>query len=203
GYFKRNNAPIFSSFTATYKVPFVDGLKLEGSFNYDMNNQIERRWRQPYFFHEYNTVTGEYDRRQGTGVSAPELGQTNRQWTTKLYNLRANYSNTFGKHYVAGLLGTEQQENSENWVHAFRRNFVSLAIDQIDAGSSDTDDMNTGGSTRIGGYNNYFGRLNYDYDGKYLLEVLFRYDGSQKFPQDSRYGLFQGVSAEWRISEES
>lgn len=203
GYFTRENAPIFSSFTATYKVPFVDGLKLEGSFNYDINNQVERRWRTPYSFHEFNTVTEQYDLRQGTGISAPELGQTNRKWTTKLYNLRANYSKTFGKHYVAGLLGTEQQENTENWVYAFRRNFVSSAIDQIDAGSSDTDDMNTGGSSRIGGYNNYFGRVNYDYDGKYLLEFLFRYDGSQKFPKSSRYGFFPGISAGWRISEEA
>ncbi|WP_225586926.1 TonB-dependent receptor [Algoriphagus sp. Y33] len=202
GYFTRESSPIFTSFTASYKIPFVEGLKVDASFNYDINNQVQRRWRTPYTFHEFNTVTEEYDLRQGTGVTAPELSQTNTKWTTKLYNIRLNYSKTIGKHYLAGLLGTEQQENNENWVYAFRRNFVSSAIDQIDAGSSDTNDMNTGGSTRIGGYNNYFGRLNYDFDGKYLLEFLFRYDGSQKFPKESRYGFFPGVSAGWRLSEE-
>src|SRR5690554_1078763 len=202
GYFNRESSPMFSSFTASYQVPFLEGLKIDASYNYDINNQVQRRWRTPYFFHEFNTVTEEYERRQGTGVSAPELSQTNTKWTTKLYNIRLNYSRTIDKHYFAALLGTEQQENYENWVHAFRRNFVSSAIDQIDAGSSDTNDMNTGGSTRISGYNNYFGRLNYDYDGKYLLEFLFRYDGSQKFPKESRYGFFPGVSAGWRLSEE-
>ncbi len=203
GYFTREDAPLFSSFTASYKIPFVEGLKLEASYNYDLSHQVERRWRVPYSFHEFNTVTGEYEERQGTGVAAPELSQTTRKWTTELYNFRLNYSKTFEKHHLGLLLGTEQQKNTENWVNAFRRNFVSPAIDQIDAGSSDTDDMNTGGSTRIGGYNNYFGRLNYDYEGKYLLEFLFRYDGSQKFPKESRYGFFPGISAGWRISEES
>ncbi|MCH7411062.1 TonB-dependent receptor [Belliella sp. DSM 111904] len=203
GYLNRDDSPIFSTFTATYDVPFIDGLKLEASYNYDVNHQIERRWRTPYSFHEFNTQTGEYDEIQGTGVAAPELGQTNTKLTTQLYNFRINYSKTFDKHYMGLLLGTEQQKDFHNWVHAFRRNFVSSSIDQINAGSSDTDDMNTGGSTILGGYNNYFGRFNYDYDGKYLLEFLFRYDGSQRFPQGSRYGFFPGVSAGWRISEES
>ncbi|HSJ67690.1 MAG TPA: TonB-dependent receptor, partial [Anditalea sp.] len=203
GYFTRDDTPLFSTFTATYKVPFLEGLRLEGSYNYDLNHRTERRWRTPYFFHEFNTVTGEYDLRQGTGVTSPELAQTSRKLTTELYNVRLNYSKTFDKHFLGVLLGTEQQKNFENWVFASRRNFVSSAIDQIDAGSSDTDDMNTGGSTRLGGYNNYFGRFNYDYDGKYLLEFLFRYDGSQRFPKGDRYGFFPGVSAGWRISEES
>lgn len=202
GYFTRDDAPLFSTFTAAYKVPFVDGLKLEASYNYDLNHRTERRWRTPYHFHEFNTVTEEYDLRQGTGVSAPELTQTAHKFSTELYNFRINYNKTFGNHFIGVLLGTEQQKNFHNWVMAHRRNFVSSAIDQIDAGSSDTDDMNTSGSTRIGGYNNYFGRFNYDYDGKYLLEFLFRYDGSQIFPADRRYGFFPGISAGWRISEE-
>src|SRR5690606_13826133 len=40
GYITRDDAPIYSSFTASYKVPFIEGLKLEGSYNYDLNNQI-------------------------------------------------------------------------------------------------------------------------------------------------------------------
>src|SRR5690606_12663588 len=181
GYITRDDAPIYSSFTASYKVPFVEGLKLEGSYNYDLNNQIEKRWRLPYSFHEYNTVTEEYDMRMGTGVTAPELTETRRRWKTQLYNLRINYDRTFGKHRVGVLLGTEQQENTYDWVQAFRRNYVSTAIDQINEGSNDPEDKNNGGSASISGYNNYFGRINYNFDGKYLLEFLFRYDGSQIF----------------------
>ena len=48
----------------------------------------------------------------------------------------------------------------------------------------------------------YFGRLNYSYDNKYLLEGNMRYDGVSRFSPDSRWGLFPSVSAGWRITEE-
>lgn len=203
GYFSRDEAPIYSSFTASYKVPFVKGLKLEGSYNYDLNNQIQKRWRLPYYYHEYVAADDEYKRTMGTGVTSPELTERRSRWKTQLYNLRVNYEKTFGKHHVGILLGTEQQKNTYDWVEAFRRNYVSTAIDQINAGSNDPEDKNNGGTTVIGGYNNYFGRLNYDFDGKYLVEFLFRYDGSQIFPEKGRYGFFPGISAGWRLSEES
>ncbi|MDR2148104.1 MAG: TonB-dependent receptor [Tannerella sp.] len=48
-----------------------------------------------------------------------------------------------------------------------------------------------------------FGRLNYDFAGRYLLETTLRYDGSSRLPSGSRWGLFPSVSAGWRISEEA
>ena len=48
----------------------------------------------------------------------------------------------------------------------------------------------------------FFGRLNYDYKGKYLVEGNIRYDGSSKFPSNSRWATFTSFSAGWRISEE-
>ena len=202
GYFTRDDAPLYSTFTAAYRVPFVEGLKLEGSYNYDLNNQHEKRWRLPYYYYEYNTVTEAYDKKQGTGSASAELWDTYRKWTTELYNFRINYDRTFEKHHIGVLIGTEQQKNNYSWVQAYRRNFVSTTIDQIDVGSNDPEDKNNGGSASIGGYNNYFGRVNYDFEGKYLVEFVFRYDGSQIFPQEGRYGFFPGVSAGWRISEE-
>jgi len=49
----------------------------------------------------------------------------------------------------------------------------------------------------------YFGRINYDYDGKYLLEMSGRYDGTSRFAEDSRWGFFPSASAGWRMSQES
>ena len=49
----------------------------------------------------------------------------------------------------------------------------------------------------------YFGRLNYDYKGKYLLEGTFRYDGSSRFADGNRWGVFPSVSAGWRLDKES
>src|SRR5690606_20528346 len=121
GYISRNDAPLYSTFTATYKVPFVEGLRLEGSYNYDLSHQHEKRWRLPYYFHEYNTDTEEYERRQGTGSATAELWDTYRKWTTRLYNLRINYDKTIYKHNIGILLGTEQQKNEHTWAQAYRR----------------------------------------------------------------------------------
>ena len=100
------------------------------------------------------------------------------------------------------MVGAEQQKQTYSYANAYRQNFVSPAIPQIDVGSTKPTDLNNGGSASEDAYNNFFGRLNYDYKSKYLVEFLFRYDGSQIFPKGKRYGFFPGVSAGWRISEE-
>ena len=53
------------------------------------------------------------------------------------------------------------------------------------------------------GYPRIFGRINYDYDGRYLLEVNGRYDGSSRFASDHRWGFFPSVSLGWNITRES
>ncbi|MHA6247130.1 SusC/RagA family TonB-linked outer membrane protein [Pontibacter sp. CAU 1760] len=203
GYNEIDDNPIYSTFTASYQVPFVQGLKLDASFNYDLSNQTEKVWSLPYFFHEYNTVTGEYDQKQGTGQAAASLNNISRKWTTMLYNFRVSYDKTFLEHHhVGAMVGREQQQNTSSFVSAFRRNYLSTAIDQINVGSTAAEDKDNSGSASESAYDNYLGRLNYDFKSKYLFEFLFRYDGSQIFPEDKRYGFFPGVSAGWRLSEE-
>jgi TonB-linked SusC/RagA family outer membrane protein len=197
------DAPLYSSFSASYKIPFIEGLKLDVTYNYDLSNQFEKIFRKPYYFHEYNTVTQQYEKRQGTGTATSELWDTYRKWTTVLYNFRVSYDKSFDKHHMGVMVGVEQQKNRHSWAQAYRRDFVSTLIDQIDVGSDAADDKNSRGSASIGGYNNYFGRVNYDFEGKYLAEFLFRYDGSQIFPKENRYGFFPGLSAGWRLSEEN
>ncbi len=202
GYDKTEDNPLYSTFTATYKIPFIEGLKIDGSFNYDLRNQFQKKYLLPYYYHEYNVITQEYDKKQGTGASTVELTDTYRMWTTIMFNFKIVYDRTFDKHHVAAMVGQEQQKNTYKWAEAYRKNFVSSAIDQIDVGSSDPEDKNSRGSSSSDAYNNYFGRLNYDFSSKYLFEFLFRYDGSQIFPEGERYGFFPGFSAGWRLSEE-
>lgn len=202
GYDKINDTPLYSTFTATYKIPFVKGLKVDASFNYDVRNQFEKVYSLPYFFYEYNVNTQEYNKKQADGATTIELTDTYSKWTTMLYNYRITYENTFFDHHVTAMVGQEQQKQTYTWARAYRKNFVSSALDQIDVGSTAPADKDNGGSASAGAYNNYFGRLNYDYKSKYLAEFLFRYDGSQIFPSGSRYGFFPGFSLGWRLSEE-
>lgn len=190
GTLKTEDMPIFSTFTAAYNVPFVKGLKIDGSFNYDIENKFEKRFSLPYYYHEYNVETGEYVEMQGTGAATVELRDTYRRWTTMMFNVKLMYDRTFKNHHVAAMVGQEQQKSTYQWADAYRKNFVSPAIDQINVGSNDPEDKDNGGSASATAYNNYFGRFNYDYSAKYLVEFLFRYDGSQIFPEGKRYGFF-------------
>ncbi|MFC2138324.1 SusC/RagA family TonB-linked outer membrane protein [Bacteroidota bacterium] len=201
GYDKTEDYPIYTTFTASYEVPFVKNLNLDASYNYDMRNEFQKLFKKPFHYHEYNVQTGAYDRiESGTTI---ELTDTYRKWTTSLFNFRVSYKITISQdHNISAMVGTEQQKWKFSWAQAYRKNFVSPAIPQIDAGSTDSEDKNNRGSAAETAYNNYFGRANYDFKRKYLLEFVFRYDGSQVFPEGNRYGFFPAVSAGWRLSEE-
>ncbi len=205
GYFKSSDNPIFSTFTASYRVPFIKGLKLDASFNYDLRNQLTKNWALPYTYHEYNSVTGEYDRKNGPALANAQLTDRYDKWTTSLTNFRFTYDRTFlDDHHITAMAGWEQQLNTFSFASASRRNFLSSAIDQLNQGSTAAADQGVEGSANTTANNNYFGRINYDFRAKYLFEFLFRYDGSEIFPKerDKRYGFFPGVSAGWRISQE-
>ena len=201
GYSKTNDYPLYTTFTASYKVPFLQGLKLDASYNYDLRSQFQKVFQKPYEYHEYNVVTGEYDSHMT--ISPISVSDTYSRWITSLFNFRITYNTTISEdHNITAMVGTEQQKGSYSYANAFRQNFVSAAIPQINAGSTDPADLSNGGSASESAYNNFFGRLNYDFRSKYLLEFLFRYDGSQIFPEGNRYGFFPAVSAGWRLSEE-
>lgn len=202
GYDKTQETPINSTFTASLKIPYVEGLRLDGSFNYDLNNTFEKLFSQPYSYYEYNVNTKQYDKKQGTGQTTVELTDTYNKYTTMLYNYKFVYDRNFKKHHVGAMLGGEQQSNTWSYVQAYRKNFVSSAIQQIAVGSNASADKNNNGSASNTARNNYFGRFNYDFGSKYLAEFVFRYDGSQNFPSNRRYGFFPAGSVGWRLSEE-
>ncbi|MCW0484885.1 TonB-dependent receptor [Gaoshiqia sediminis] len=201
GYNKWKNDPINTTFTASYKVPFVEGLTLDASYNYDLRNQFQKVFSKPHEYHEYNVQTGEYDPK--TNNIPISVEDTYSRWTTALSNFRISYKTTIKEdHNVSAMVGTEQQKQTYSYAMAYRKNFVSPAIPQINAGSTKPEDLNNGGSASENAYNNFFGRVNYNFKSKYLLEFVFRYDGSQIFPEGKRYGFFPAVSGGWRISEE-
>lgn len=203
GYVRNNNNLVYSTFTASYAVPFIQGLKFDASFNYDFSSELNKDWQVPYYYYEYNSVTKDYDKKQGTGLSNAQLTDRYDKSSTRLTNFRISYNKVFVEnHHIAIMAGWEQQQTNFSFVSATRRNFVSPVIDQLNQGSSSAADQGVGGSASTTANNNYFGRFNYDFKSKYLFEFLFRYDGSEIFPDDNRYGFFPGASIGWRLSEE-
>lgn len=201
GFDKISNGSIYTTFTGTYRVPFVKGLRVDVSYNYDFANQFEKLWQIPAYFYSYNVNTGNYDKLLQN--SAIQLNDIYNKWTTQLTNARLTYDRTFaGKHHVTALAGAEQQYNTNSFTNAGRKNFVSSGVPQLNVGSTAPADQSVQGSASAGAYNNFFGRLNYDFASKYLLEFSFRDNGSQIFPVGKRYGFFPGGSAGWVLSEE-
>jgi TonB-linked SusC/RagA family outer membrane protein len=100
------------------------------------------------------------------------------------------------------MAGVERRFGKEDKFNAFRKNYISSAVDQLFAGASDQY-MSNSGSAKQNAYQSYFGRVNYDLSKKYMAEFVWRYDGSYMFPSDKRFGFFPGVSLGWRMSEEN
>lgn len=99
------------------------------------------------------------------------------------------------------LVGTSGQSYASKSISAFRDALPNNEIYEIDAGA--TIRGRQGGSASRNTLASYFGRLNYNFREKYLIEANFRYDGSSRFPENSRWGLFPSFSAGWRISQEA
>ena len=113
-----------------------------------------------------------------------------------------NYNKTFGKHTIGALAGFESYEHIYKYTEATRKgggnDELGESLNTLDESSQTNSD---------GGYEmarlSYFGRIQYDFMGKYLFEANLRSDASSRFPKDNRWGVFPAFSAGWRISEES
>jgi TonB-dependent starch-binding outer membrane protein SusC len=117
--------------------------------------------------------------------------------TRQLY---ANYDLSINSHNIHVLAGYSDEQSKNNWLEAYRDNFPNNLLYEINAGAASN--QQNEGSASEWAIRSFFGRVNYDFNGKYLFEANARYDGSSRFAEDNRYGLFPSLSAGWRISEE-
>ena len=113
----------------------------------------------------------------------------------------AEYKDSFGAHNVSAMAGYHAELYKYKETQAYRENFPSNSLTDLDAGG--TKNMSNSGKSQELAMLSYFGRINYDYAGKYLLEGNIRYDGTSRFARGNRWGVFPSISAGWRISEEA
>ena len=129
------------------------------------------------------------------------LSDNNSENTQNLFRAQLTYNKTFGRHNFTALGGFSTEDFSTSNVNTFRQNLLSPDRPYLDSG----DPL---GQTISGGASKYamvsaYGRLNYNYNEKYLLEVNGRMDASSRFRQENWWKLFPSVSAGWRISQEN
>lgn len=185
--------------------PWVEGLKFTGTASFDKEIRRNKRWQTPWTLYSWG---GAYEEDGTTpkltpgrrGPATPELNQGDSDNLGIVLSGIFDYQRKLGNHSVNLLAGVTRETLEGNNFNAFRRYFISSAIDQLFAGGDQEKDNGGGAFERA--RLNYFGRAAYNYKEKYLAEFLWRYDGSYIFPENSRFGFFPGVLAAWRISEE-
>lgn len=112
-----------------------------------------------------------------------------------------NYLRTFDKHTIGALLGIETNRYQEEYFSASREGFASDDdnFHFLDAGDSGS--QKNAGSAFTSKMMSYFGKIDYNFDNRYLFSATFRRDGSSKLG-NNKWGNFPAVSAGWRISSE-
>lgn len=197
------NTTLLTQFMIEQQLPFVKGLSVKGSINYDPSSVFQRQYTTPITFYNVDTKTTPYTYKQGTqGSTKPsfyEFYSQDRNLTTQGY---VNYANTFGKSELTGLAVVQLRNTTHEQFQAKRINY-NTSIDELDFGGPAAADATNGGSSLSTKEVGYIYRATYAYAGKYLLEASGRYDGSYLFGPGQRFGFFPAFSAGWRLSEES
>jgi TonB-dependent starch-binding outer membrane protein SusC len=133
----------------------------------------------------------------------PAIAEENRAKSqTKLIENTLTFDKKFGKHSVNVVVGQTYQSDTYEFMFGRKRNIPLTStggyIDVLDQGNESV----------AGGYRlesvliSYLGRLDYNYDGKYLLNAVVRRDGTSRLSDKNKWGNFPSVSAAWRVSEE-
>lgn len=165
-----------------------------------MNMEYEALNVAPYIY-EQDGVTLTKVARSELDIS--QDGKFTRAYARTRYqtiNLYTNYMFSLAdKHNFVVMAGFQEEDNSYSWMKNSISGLYSTSNPNLGMGTGDKTvvDTRNGWATR-----GFFGRINYDYDGRYLVELNGRYDGSSRFAKGNRWGFFPSVSLGWNIHRE-
>lgn len=151
-------------------------------------------------FWDNNSFSPKYDWKP---IPQPQssLNESSNKSLTYLWDNTLTYLDTFAdKHTVNAMIGSSAQNNTYNYMSAGVQGFLSDANNQLNNGLTDP---TVGGSRNDWSMLSLIGRVNYNYDNKYLVTATVRRDGSSRFSEENRWGTFPSFSAAWRLSEEA
>lgn len=149
-------------------------------------------------FSAINSVAG-FTPVQYISASYDYVQETANRTQGVVFNGIATYENTWGDHNLKLMAGTNIEKSEYRYQLAKRMNLLDASKPELNlaTGTQTTDASHTWWSVA-----GFFGRINYNYKEKYLLELNGRYDGSSRFPSGHRFAFFPSVSAGWRVTEE-
>lgn len=206
GYDRDKRYVLNGDFGLNIQIPYIQGLSLKLGASFDKTFRFRKIWQTPWYLYSWDgnsyTENGQPLLQKGKkGYDDARLNQSSENNYNIQLSAILNYNRSFGdNHILNATLGVERIKGRGDSYEAYRRYFISTAIDELFAGGQS--EINNTGSSYTEARLNYFGRFNYAYKQKYLAEVVWRYQGSYIFDQSNHFGFFPGASLGYVISEE-
>jgi TonB-linked SusC/RagA family outer membrane protein len=165
----------------------------KGAVNANFDKYKDFRTQVP----EYNFITNQLATNLdlGSGLTV----QDEQTIYSNLYSY-LNYSHNFNGNNIKVQAGYSIEQSTYQYLQGYRKDFPDLDLRELNAGSQSV--QTASGTSNQWALMSYFGRLNYNYKERYLLEGNVRYDGSSKFAPGNKWGAFPSFSAGWRVTEE-
>lgn len=167
-------------------------LEIIGQYSRRQVTTRNRTVIQPYTTSLAGMVMGKY----------PNEDRVTESWAETVrnyYQVQASYEYKYRQHYAKVMGGFQAEDSNSSSFWGSRKDF-DLGKWYLDNGDAAT--ATNGGGASDWSMMSWFGRINYNFAEKYLLELVGRWDGSSRFTKDNRWGFFPGVSAGWVISKE-
>jgi len=156
-----------------------------------------------FFGLDYRLVQGKRftDPRTPDGFARKGLGQVESEWNTNIISTQTlNFNfNVEDKHKIDGLVGFEYRKENQEGISAVGEGFPTYQFTTLNTAATPltTSEFFTGFRRQ-----SVFTNINYNYDGKYILSGIMRYDGSSRFGANYRYGVFPSIRFAWNIDSE-
>ena len=186
-----------SSIGLKWSLPWVEGLSVGTSVNFNYSNSMNKTFEHPQigvYGAPYSTQENSYN------PNSAKLSQTWNNYSLTTGIVQADYVRSFGKHNLSAMLNYTSQKRRTNSTMAKKYGYPAIYNTQIEGGST-MDSMN--GNEGLWGSASLVGRVTYDYDSKYMLQLSANYNGSLCYHPDKRWGFFYAASAGWMLTEET
>lgn len=171
-----------------------DVWTVKGDATFRRTNSLERRFEKPVPYRDGPNGPVKY-----VGNTTGSATNNSANVNYNVYNLYTEAHKKLGRHNLGILAGFNQEERLTTNNTASRTGIISYNLPTLNLS---TGTMNVTERIREWAVRGFFGRLNYNWDGRYLLELDGRYDGSSRFAENDRWGFFPSASAGWVISDE-
>jgi len=180
-------------YTGSFTLTPIKGLSIKGDYT---RNRFFRS-RRAHFKEVYQTMPD--GSLKGKGITN-NASLTKYDDTYEALNAWAEYKTTLGEHSLGIMAGYNQEKKETGSLYGTSSGLYANDFPIIGQAKTKQELYEKASVWAVQGV---FFRLNYDYKGKYLLELNGRYDGSSKYHSDDRWGFFPSASLGWRTSEEN